>query len=209
MKELLSVEEATSEVYSSLEEFTGWKYSKSQRCLKKKVVDLELAIRFSTSKWNRSHEYVGINAVCHVICKKLGKLPVQNVVADFGYHPTEGSDLYWFDISTKEKLMAVIEILKHAIQTTALELADHLEKDYNGAVSEMLEYHFEEWNVRLEYIANVLGTDAIVPKVHSIVESLTDEQKQEIEDYKNGKRTKTWMLNPTNLKYIIDNGLSC
>ena len=29
MEELLSVEEATSAVYSSLEEFTGWKYSKT------------------------------------------------------------------------------------------------------------------------------------------------------------------------------------
>jgi hypothetical protein len=36
---------------------------------------------------------------------------------------------------------------------------------------------------------------------------LSDDEKQEIADYINGKRTKPWMLNPTNLKYIIDNNL--
>ena len=48
----LSVEEATSAVYSELELFTGWKFLKSQRCLKKKVGEVEFVINFFTSKWN-------------------------------------------------------------------------------------------------------------------------------------------------------------
>ena len=77
MDNLLSVEEATNTVYTSLEEFTGWKFLKSQRCLKKKIKDLELCIDFYTSKWNSSQEYVGLNADFKIVYKKLGKLPVQ------------------------------------------------------------------------------------------------------------------------------------
>ena len=62
MVQLLYVEEATDLVYTELEEFTGWKFLKSQRCLKRKIKDIELYIKFSTSKWNKSHEYVGLNA---------------------------------------------------------------------------------------------------------------------------------------------------
>ena len=46
-----------------------------------------------------------------------------------------------------------------------------------------------------------------MPKVCEIINSLTDEEKQDILDYKNGKRTKQWMLNPTNLRFIVDNDL--
>ena len=49
--------------------------------------------------------------------------------------------------------------------------------------------------------------DTIVQKAHSIVDALSDEEKQDISDYKNGKRTKNWMLNPTNLRFIVDNNL--
>ena len=54
MEQLLSVEEATNIIYSSLEEFTGWKFLRSQRCLKKKVKDLELVINFFKSCCDKS-----------------------------------------------------------------------------------------------------------------------------------------------------------
>lgn len=204
---LLSVEEATSTVYSELEEFTGWKFVKSQRCMKKKVGDLEFVIHFFTSKWNASHEYVGINADLRIVYKKLGKLPVQNVVASYGYRPKIGDDTYWYDISTKEKLDAVIKTLKREIGSTALQLAADMEKDKKEAVKTLLEKHFEDYHVKLEFAADVLGMDAIVQKAHSIVDALSDEEKQDLSDYKNGKRTKTWMMNPTNLRFIADHNL--
>lgn len=46
----LSVEEATNTVYFALEEFTGWKFLKSQRCIKKKIGDVEFVINFFSSK---------------------------------------------------------------------------------------------------------------------------------------------------------------
>ena len=203
----LSVEEATSTVYSELEEYTGWKFLKSQRCLKKKVGDLESVISFFTSKWNASHEYVGINADLRIVYKKLGKLLVQNVVASYGYRPKIGDDTYWYDISTKEKLDAVIKTLKSEIASTALQLAADMEKDKKEAVKTLLEKHFEDYHVKLEFAADVLGLNAIVQKAHSIVDALSDEERQDLSDYKNGKRTKTWMMNPTNLRFIADHNL--
>lgn len=49
-REELSVEETVQAVISELEEYTGWKYLKSQRCLKKKVKDIELSILYN-AKW--------------------------------------------------------------------------------------------------------------------------------------------------------------
>ena len=79
MNQMLSVDEAVLAAISELEEYTGWKYLKSQRCLKKKVKDIELTIDFFTSKWNHSYEYVGINAQFTMVYKKLGKLFIERI----------------------------------------------------------------------------------------------------------------------------------
>lgn len=139
--------------------------------------------------------------------KKLGKLPVQNVVASYFYHPKVGDDKYWYDISTKEKLDSVIKTLKSEIESTALQLESDMKKNYKEAVKTLFEKHYEDYDVKLEFVADVLGMDTIVQKAHSIVDALSDEEKQDISDYKNGKRTKNWMLNPTNLRFIVDNNL--
>ncbi len=207
MEQMLSVEEAVQTVFSELAEYTGWKLLKSQRCLKKKVNDVELKIDFFTSKWNHSYEYVGINAQFTMVYKKLGKSPVQNSVACYEYRPKEGEDSYWFDISSKDKLEKVIDILKHEIDQTALHYASKLESDREDAARELLEKHFDEFNVKLAFVAAILGLDSVVQKAREIYDALSDVQRQQVEDYKNGDRTFCWMINPTNLKYIIDNHL--
>jgi hypothetical protein len=186
MVQLLYVEEATDLVYTELEEFTGWKFLKSQRCLKRKIKDIELYIKFSTSKWK--------------------KLPVQNTVAYYEYRPKTGDDLYWYDISGEEKLRTVINALEFEIKNTALKLTEQLENNMEKAIQALLDEGFEGYHVRLDFVADILGADAIKPRVKNIVMSLSDEEKQQIKDYRNGARTKKWMLNPTNLKYIVDNG---
>ncbi len=207
MNQMLSVDEAVLAAISELEEYTGWKYVKSQRRLKKKCKDIELVIDFFTSKWNHSYEYVGINAEFSMVYKKLGKLPVQNTVAVYCFRPKEGNDTYWFDISSKDKLVSVIDILKCEIDQTALYFAGKLESDCESAVRELLEKHFDEYHVRLAFVAAILGDDAVVQKAHEIYDTLSDEERQQVEDYKNGAQTMAWMLNPSNLKYIIDNHL--
>ena len=205
MEEFLSVQDATNKVFTELEEFTGWKLLKSQRRLKKKIGSLELYIDFFTSKWNTSYRYVGLNAEFSMAYKKLGKLPFKHIVAYCAYHPLTGDDLYWYDISTTDKLEAVIDELKQRIQNTALTLEKQIENDLENAVQSMLDDHFEEYRVRLEFAADILGTDAIKPQVQTVIESLTDVQRQQVLDYKNGARTIPWMNNPNNLKYIVDN----
>ena len=204
----LSVEEALSAVYADLEGFTGWRFLKGQRCLKKKVKDMEFCILFFTSKWNRSYEYIGLNAEFRLIYKKLGKLPVQNTAAYYEYRPRAGEDTYWYDISAEDKLAAVTGILKDEVRNTAMRLAERMEEDREGTVRSLLDEHFGEYHVKLEFAADILGMDAVREQAQKIVEALTDEEKQQIADYRNGKRTKTWMLNPTNLKYIADHDLA-
>ncbi len=204
MGKVLSVEEAENTVYSALETFTGWKFLKSRRCLKKKVKDLEFRIHFFSSKWNKSYEYTGINAGFTIVYKKPGKLPVQNTAAYYEYHPRTGDDLYWYDISTDEKCREVIEILKNEVRNTALDIVNGFENNREEAVRDLLENHFDEYHVRLEFAADILGAEAVMPRIQTIVSSLTDEEKQEITDYRNGMRNKTWMLNPCSMKYIAD-----
>lgn len=80
-----------------------------------------------------------------------------------------------------------------------------MEENYKEAVKTLFEKHFEDYHVKLEFAADVLGMDAIVQKALSIVDALSEEEKQDISDYKNGKRTKQWMINPTNLRFIYLN----
>lgn len=56
-------------------------------------------------------------------------------------------------------------------------------------------------------IAEHLGQEAIKDKAHQIYVGLSDEVKEQIVQYQNGARNKTWMLNRCNLKYIVDNDI--
>lgn len=207
METKLSVEEATNIVFSQLENYTCWKFLKSQRCLKKKIRDIELIIFFYTSKWNHSYEYTGLNAEFVIVYKKLGKLPVQNHVAWVDYCPKTGDDTYWYDISTEDKLSSVIEELESEIDKTAIKISIQLEEDYESAIKDLLDNHFDEYHLKLDFVADILGMDSIIDKAHKIFTSLSDKEKQQVEDYLSGKMTSNWMYNPTNLKFIVDNKL--
>ncbi len=207
MEKKISVEEATNMVFSQLENYTGWKFLKSQRCLKKKIRDIELNILFYTSKWNQSYEYIGVNAEFVIVYKKFGKLPVQNHVAWYDYRPKIGDDTYWYDISTVDKLSSVIEELESEIDKTAIKISNQLDEDYNLVIKDLLENHFEEYHLKLDFVADILGMDSIIDKAHKIFNSLSDKEKQQVEDYLAGKMTSNWMYNPTNLKFIVDNKL--
>lgn len=198
-----SVEEATQILYGRLAEATGWKLLKSQRCLKKTVKELVFEIDFFSSKWNLSHQSVEVNAEFRLWNKSYGKLPVNNVVASMPYNPDGG---HWYDITTEEKLNQVLAELSKRINETAVNLCGRFEEDRRAAAEYLLEC-FDEYNVHLDFIADELGIDAIKDKARDICGALSDEEGQQIKDYKNGARNKTWMLNRCNLKYIVDNDL--
>ena len=202
--EYYTVEEATEKIFTKLTDSTGWKFLKSQRSLKKTFKDLIFEILFFSSKWNASGQNVEINAEFRVSYKKFGKLPVDNIIAQVSYQP-EGA--YWYDISTEEKLSAVYEELNDRIQSTAVKLYNEFELDYKTAAEKLLNEYFVEYNVRLDFIAEILGKDAVLEKAQKIYDGLSDEMKLEVKEYIKGDRSKKWMINRNNLKYIIDNEL--
>lgn len=204
MEYIYSVEEATQKLFDRLCEAMGWKFLKNRKSLKKTVKDLVFEILFFSSKWNASHQNIEINAEFRLINKSYGKLPVNNVVASISYRPDGGT---WYDISTEDKLNAVFEELNAKMQATAVSLCGQFEADPKAAAKGLLNDHFEEYNVYLDFIADTLGKDAITDKAQEIIADLSEEMKRQLEDYKNGSRDKMWMINRCNLKYIADNDL--
>ena len=202
--EYYTVEEATEKIFTKLTDSTGWKFLKSQRSLKKTFKDLIFEILFFSSKWNASGQNVEINAEFRVSYKKFGKLPVDNIIAQVSYQP---DGVYWYDISTEEKLSAVYEELNDRIQSTAVKLYNEFELDYKTAAERLLNEYFDEYNVRLDFIAEILGKDAVLEKAQKIYDGISDEMKLEVKEYIKGDRSKKWMINRNNLKYIIDNEL--
>ncbi len=209
MDYIYSVEEAQDKLISMLIESTGWKYLKSRNCLKKTVKNLVFEINFFGSKWNQSHQSIEMNADFRMAYKKYGAVPVNNIVASVQYLPEKDKqgDGYWFDISTEKKLLDVYKDLNDRIQATAVQLAMDFEADLKGATERLLNEHFEDYNVHLDFVADILGVDAIKEKAKEIYDSLSDEYKHQVSDYKNGDWSKSWMINRSNLKYIADNNL--
>ncbi|MCR5618124.1 MAG: hypothetical protein K6F83_07550 [Clostridiales bacterium] len=116
-------------------------------------------------------------------------------------------DQYWYDISTEEKFESVYADLRQRIFGTAASLYQAFEKDPAEATRRMFEEHFDEYNVRMDYVADMLGVDSIRAKASEIYQNLSEEMKKQVADYKQGVRNKTWMNNRCNLKYIIDNNI--
>ena len=201
--DILNVEDAKTRLIYELSIITGFKYLKSG-VLKKTVKDIVFEINFFTSKWNASGQSIEINADLRVVYKKYGKLPVDNVVASVSYNPADG---YWYDISTESKLLETRNILEQRLRETALDLVNRFECDYTSAIQYLFFEGFEKYNVHLDFIADNLGQEVIKGKAQQIYEELSDEVKEQVVQYQNGARNKSWMLNRCNLKYIVDNNL--
>lgn len=201
--DILNVEDAKTRLIYELSIITGFKYLKSG-VLKKTVKDIVFEINFFTSKWNASGQSIEINADLRVVYKKYGKLPVDNVVASVSYNPADG---YWYDISTESKLLETRNILEQRLRETALDLVNRFECDYTSAIQYLFFEGFEKYNVHLDFIADNLGQEVIKGKAQQIYEELSDEVKEQVVQYQNGARNKSWMLNRCNLKYIVDNDM--
>ena len=201
-----TVAEAEEKFFSLLAEATGWTYSKSGRALKKRMKDFSFEILFFCSKWNQSHKVVDVYAEFRLSYRKYGKLPVNNIIACMDYRPI-GKEEQWFDISTETKLMDAYEEVRDRIQKTALEMYRLFEADVHNAAKELLEHHFEEYSAKLDFLADVLGKEAVRPKAQEIYDALSPDWKEQVRAYCNGDRIKAWMINRNNLKYIVDHEL--
>lgn len=153
----LSVEEAKRHIYDSLTEYTGWKFLKSQQCLKKTVKDLVFEIQFFSSKYNCSYESVEINCDFNIWCRKLDKCcNVKSIIGCYSFRPENG---YWYDISDEEKLEKVLTELKEKTKECVLSITDKFEADYEAALEfltnpEIQEiYHIKHFGNLENYIA--------------------------------------------------------
>lgn len=203
MSNILNVEDAKTRLIYELSIIIGFKYLKSG-VLKKTIKDIVFEINFFTSKWNASGQSIEINADLRLVYKKYGKLAVDNVVASMSYNPADG---YWYDISTESQLLETRNILEQRFRETALDLVNRFEGDYTSAIQYLFFEGFEKYNVHLDFIADNLGQDVIKGKAQQIYAELSDEVKEQVVQYQNGARNKSWMLNRCNLKYIVDNNL--
>lgn len=202
----LSVEEATGCLYAYLAKITGWKFLKSAKSLKKVVNDLVFEIHFYASKWNLSYAHVEIQCELQMWSKKLGqKSDVHSQVGYYQFQPPDGT---WWDISNDSNLLKTKKELEKKIIKYAVDLSNKFESDYLEAIRELLVgKEFDEYHVRLEFLALTLENDAIVEKAKEIYGALDDNLRQQVKDYQGGDRSRAWMINPSNLRYIVDNEL--
>ena len=108
----------------------------------------------------------------------------------------------------EEKLLATFDELNRKIQQTAGSLCAQFEQDYLRGVESLFREHFDEYRVYLDFIADKLGmSPAIREKAQEIYDSLSDDMRQQVLAYQNGARNSFWMINRSNLKYIVDNDL--
>lgn len=202
----LSVEEAMEGLCRYLSEQTGWKYLKSRRCLKKSVEDLVFEIHFRSSKWNLSYQRVEIDCELRFWTKKIDK--TYNTHSSVGFYKFDPPTGVWWDISTESRLAETCEKLKTAIMTYAVGLCREFEDNYVEATKKLMsDAIFEAYHIRLSFIASQLGNEYIAERAKRIYDSLNDNLRQQVNDYKQGDRSNMWMINPNNLKYIVDNGL--
>jgi hypothetical protein len=205
MDNILNVNEAKTRLMQELADIIGFKYLKSG-ILKKTVKDIVFEINFFSSKWNLSGVSIEINADFRIVYKKYANLPSScyNIVGHTSFH---NGAKYWYDISTESKLIEVRNILEKRFGETAVDIAERFEENYEAAIKYLFYEKFDEYGITLDFVADNLGQDVIREKAQQIYDALSDEVKEEVSQYQGGQKTKAWMHNRCNLRYIADNDL--
>ena len=108
-EKILTIAEAQEKLYASLSEYTGWKFLKSQHCLRKRVGNIVFDICFYGSKYNVSGEHIEANCEFEFWNKKFSN--ICNVNSKIGFVFLQPDNDYWYDISTEAKLNAAIDDL--------------------------------------------------------------------------------------------------
>ncbi len=199
----LSVKEAVDNLLKQISERIGWKMVKGQRCIKKTVGDLVFQINIYSSKWNRSYENIEIQCGCQLWCKKFDK--TLNTKSQVGYYKFAAE---WWVITDSDNLSNTINNLCKQIEETILPLSKQFETDFiEGVKALAVKDIYSQYNVRLEFIDAYAGREYVKEIAKNYYESLSEIIKQDIIRYKQGAKDKAWMINPSNLKYIVDKNI--
>lgn len=200
----LSVVEATDILYSEITKHTGWKFLKSSKSIKKVVGDLVFVLQFYSSKWNNSYNNVEIQCEFRLWCKKFDK--TYNIKSSVGFYKCEPNENSWWNITHEDELAETIKQLCSQIDINIIPLYQQFEDDFNEAVKMLANTEiFDKYHICLNFIDIYAGREHIIAVANSYYNSLSDVMKEDVLNYKNGLRNKSWMYNPSNLKYIIDN----
>lgn len=202
----LSVEEAVENLLKQISERIGWKMVKGQRCIKKTVGDLVFQINVYSSKWNRSYENIEIQCECQLWCKKFDK--TLNTKSHVGSYKFAAHNARWWVITDSDNLSNTINNLCKQIEETILPLSKQFETDFiEGVKALAVKDIYSQYNVRLEFIDVYAGREYVKEIAKNYYESLSEIIKQDIIRYKQGAKDKAWMINPSNLKYILDKNI--
>lgn len=125
----------------------------------------------------------------------------QGGVISVGFYKFDSPTGVWWDISTESRLTETREQLKTAIMTYAVGLCREFEDNYVEATKKLMDDGiFDAYHIRLSFIASQLGNEYIAERAKSIYDSLNDNFRQQVSDYKQGDRSKMWMINPNNMR---------
>ncbi|MCR5147109.1 MAG: hypothetical protein K6B70_07225 [Clostridia bacterium] len=217
MKKIFTVDEAQEKLYTALAEVTSFKYLKSQKCLKKVIDNLVFEIDFFSSKWNKSYEIIDIEVQFVLTNKKYGKERVNNVIAEKSFRPKSG----WYDISTQTSWNKTYNDLKNEF-AVIVDLCNRFEEDFLSAIEYLYNELFEDYNVRIDFVTENLGISNVKEKIEEIYLSIPLEEREtykKIRGELNRKLemgdlrclrmdgVKTWMVNRSNWKYVMDSKL--
>ncbi len=121
----LTTDEAKSRLYRELTEFTGWKFLKSEPCLRKRVDDMVLDLVFYGSKYNSLEDVVDVNCEFRIWSKSLDK--VCNVNSSIAYYSIQPDGEYWYNIASQRSLQQALTDMKKKIEQYALPAAEAFE----------------------------------------------------------------------------------
>ena len=205
MEKLLTVEEAKARLFAGLEEITGWKLLKSRSELKKKVGDVVFQLNVFFNHYNRSYEYIGTEMDFRMWCRSYGK--VDDVNTDVGFFSYRGDGNYYFDITTEEKLEAVLAELKVRLEETAVSLCERFEADHDAAVKRLAGEDLLKYRVWLRFIEDKLGREEAEKAAKTVYENAPEPVKKQLAEFAATGKSGPWLRMDRNAKYMAEHGL--
>ena len=205
MEKLLTVEEARERLLAGLAEITGWKLLKSRSELSRQIGELVFQLNVSYSKDNRSEESVCAELDFRLWSKSYGKTGDANsIVADMSFREGSGG---WFDITTEEKLEAVLARLARELRETALPLCERFAADFDAGVRSLTGEDLFKYRVWLRFIEDKLGREEAEKAARAICAQAPEPMKRQLAEYAAGGKLGGWLRMDRNAKYMAEHDL--
>jgi len=205
MDKLLTVEEAKARLFAGLEEITGWKLQKSRNQLSRQAGDLVFQLNVCFDKANQSEKSIRTEMDLQFWCKAYGKTgDVNSIVGDMSYRSGKND---WFDITTEERLEAVLAELKGSLGETAVPLCERFAADYDAAVRSLTGEDLLKYRVWLRFIEDKLGREEAEKAAKAVYDRAPEPVKRQLAEFAATGKRGPWLRLDRNAKYMADHGL--